>query len=56
MSKKKESEFERFDGFMRTLIQIPHSAVKAKLDAEKAAKKKRKEKPNDRRDKDNHSS
>jgi len=28
-----------FTGFMRRLVQVPHSEIKAKLDAEKAAKR-----------------
>jgi len=42
---KREShtpEYERFDHLMRLLIKVPHSEVKAKLDAEKAAKKRKK--------------
>ena len=38
----KRGEYARFDSAMRKLMAIPHSAVKAKLDAEKRAKKKRK--------------
>ena len=30
--------FNRFDQTMKHLIQVPHSKIKAKLDAEKAAK------------------
>jgi hypothetical protein len=40
----KTSEFEKFDNTMRKLIHVPHSEMKAKLDAEKRAKKKRKAK------------
>ncbi len=36
--KTKTSEFENFDRTMRQLVKIPHSEIKAKLDAEKAAK------------------
>jgi hypothetical protein len=36
---KQKTEYEKFDGLMRTLIKVPHSKIKAKLDAEKAAKK-----------------
>jgi len=39
----KESEFENFDRTMRDLMSVPHDEIKAALDAEKAAKK-RKEK------------
>jgi hypothetical protein len=34
-------EFEKFDQTMRKLITVPHSKIKAKLDAEKAAKKRK---------------
>jgi len=34
-----DTEFDRFDRTMRKLIAVPHSEIKAKLDAEKAAKK-----------------
>jgi len=34
----KNQEFENFDRTMRELIKVPHSEIKAKLDAEKAAK------------------
>lgn len=37
-------EFEKFDSTMRKLISVPHSEIKAKLDAEKRAKEKRKAK------------
>jgi len=35
------SEFENFDQTMRRLIKVPHEKIKAKLDAEKAAKKRK---------------
>lgn len=44
MTAKEESDYERFDRTMRNLIKVPHSEVKAKLDAEKAQKQKRKRK------------
>jgi len=31
-------EFDRFSGFMKRLVAVPHSEIKAKLDAEKKAK------------------
>ncbi len=38
-------EFRDFDNVMRKLLKVPHSEIKAKLDAEKRAKtKKRKAK------------
>ena len=38
---KEKSEFEKFDSTMHRLIKVPHSQIKAKLEAEKAAKEKR---------------
>jgi hypothetical protein len=38
---KNNSEFQNFDRTMRELIKVPHSEIKAKLDAEKAAKDKK---------------
>lgn len=32
------SEFDRFTGFMKRLVAVPHREIKAKLDAEKKAK------------------
>lgn len=46
---KPSKEFDNFDHTMQKLIAVPHSEIKAKLDAEKAAKKRkpeRKEKKN----------
>ena len=37
-------EYEKFDKTMQMLMKVPHSDIKAKLDAEKHAKKKRKPK------------
>jgi hypothetical protein len=34
-------EFDKFSNFMRRLVAVPHSEIKAKLDAEKAAKKRK---------------
>jgi hypothetical protein len=36
---KKNKEFERFDNTMRKLISVPHSDIKAKLDAEKKSRR-----------------
>jgi len=33
------SEYAKFDKTMRELMKVPHSEIKAKLDAEKKAKK-----------------
>ena len=38
--KNTTSEYERFDSTMRRLISVSHDEIKAKLDAEKAEKKK----------------
>ncbi len=35
-------EFENFSKIMGALIKVPHSEIKAKLDAEKKAKKRKK--------------
>jgi hypothetical protein len=40
----KNAEFENFDRTMRDLMKVPHSEIKAALDAEKAAKQKKKRK------------
>ena len=39
---KRASEFDRFDSTMRELMKVPHSEIKAKLDAEKKVKKAKK--------------
>jgi len=54
---RSQSEFDNFDRTMRDLMSVPHSEIKAALDAEKAAKKKKrkaKKKPSasDRVDRD----
>jgi hypothetical protein len=36
---KIEADFGKFTNFMRRLVAVPHSEIKAKLDAEKLAKK-----------------
>jgi hypothetical protein len=38
---KANQEFEKFDRTMRELMKVPHSDIKAKLDAEKKAKKRK---------------
>ena len=35
-------EFERFSDLTKRILGVPHSEIKAKLDAEKAAKKRKK--------------
>jgi hypothetical protein len=42
--KNKTDEFKNFDRTMRELMKVPHSEIKAKLEAEKATKKKNKTK------------
>jgi hypothetical protein len=39
---KKTTEYQRFDDAMTQLLKVPHSEIKAKLEAEKAAKAARK--------------
>jgi hypothetical protein len=34
----KQDEYSKFTHFMRQLVAVPHSEIKAKLDAEKRAK------------------
>ena len=45
--RKKNTEFEIFDSTMRKLLAVPHGAIKAKLNAEKRmrAKKRKAKKP-----------
>jgi hypothetical protein len=38
-AKNETGDFAKFTDFMRRLVAVPHSEVKAKLDAEKAAKR-----------------
>jgi hypothetical protein len=38
-AKNEPGDFDRFAGFMKKLVAVPHSEIKAKLDAEKAAKR-----------------
>ena len=35
------TEFDKFNQLMHRLIKVPHEKIKAKLDAEKAAKKRK---------------
>jgi hypothetical protein len=41
---KTESEFDRFKQFVKRVISVPHSEVKAKLDAEKRQREAKKKK------------
>jgi len=38
------NEFKKFDEKMKKLMKVPHSEIKAKLDAEKKAKRRKKSK------------
>jgi hypothetical protein len=37
----KNPEFDRFTSLLRDVVKVPHSEIKAKLDAEKEAKKRK---------------
>ncbi|MFZ0737259.1 MAG: hypothetical protein WAM96_09225 [Candidatus Acidiferrales bacterium] len=39
---KTKSEYDRFESLVSGLLKVPHSEIKAKLDAEKKAKKRKK--------------
>jgi hypothetical protein len=39
---KTSEEFSKFTSFMKRLVAVPHSEIKAKLDAEKKAKQRKK--------------
>jgi hypothetical protein len=41
-AKNPTGDFGQFTDFMRRLVAVPHSEIKAKLDAEKRAKKRKK--------------
>jgi hypothetical protein len=41
---KTKTEYENFANLTTKLMKVPHSEIKAKLDAEKAAKKRKKSK------------
>lgn len=38
---KRNNQYENFERTMTELLKVPHSEIKAKLDAEKAAKKRK---------------
>jgi hypothetical protein len=40
-AKNPTGDFDKFTNFMRRLVAVPHSEIKAKLDAEKKAKKRK---------------
>jgi len=39
-AKNVSDDFDKFTDFMRKLVQVPHSEIKARLDAEKKVKQK----------------
>lgn len=41
---KTKTEYDRFESLVSGLLKVPHSEIKAKLDAEKQAKKRKKSK------------
>jgi hypothetical protein len=41
-TKNEPGDFAKFTNFMRRLVAVPHSEIKAKLDAEKRAKARKK--------------
>ena len=40
-AKNPTGDFDKFTNFMRRLVAVPHSEIKAKLDAEKRMKQKK---------------
>lgn len=40
MKRRADYEYKKFDDLMTQLLKVPHSQIKAQLDAEKAAKRK----------------
>jgi hypothetical protein len=45
MQRLTRDEYQNFTRTMEQLLKVPHSEIKAKLDAEKAAKKRKAKKP-----------
>jgi hypothetical protein len=43
-AKNVQGDFDKFQSFMKRLVAVPHSEIKAKRDAEKAAKRTSKKK------------
>jgi hypothetical protein len=39
---KEKTEYDRFENLARAVLSVPHNEIKAKLDAEKKAKKRKK--------------
>lgn len=48
-AKNVTGDFGQYTNFMRRLVAVPHSEIKAKLDAEKQAKQRRKKLSSDSR-------
>ena len=44
-AKNEQGEFGKFKSFMKRLVAVPHSEIKAKLDTEKKAKARRARRP-----------
>lgn len=44
-AKNAKGDYAKFENFMKRLVTVPHSEIKAKLDAEKRNKKRRKANP-----------
>jgi hypothetical protein len=42
-AKNVTGDFDKFTNFMRRLVSVPHSEIKAKLDAEKRSKQKKRD-------------
>ena len=40
-AKNETGDFDKFTNFMRRLVAVPHSEIKARLDAEKRERKRR---------------
>jgi hypothetical protein len=47
-AKNETGDFGKFTNFMQRLVAVPHSEIKAKIDAEKQAKQRRKKRSSDR--------
>lgn len=43
----KNLQYSAFENLLRRVIQVPHSEIKAKLEAEKTEKEKKRPKPSD---------
>jgi hypothetical protein len=48
-AKNVTGDFGQFTNFMKRLVSVPHSEIKAKLDAEKQAKQQQKKRPSSSR-------